>query len=116
MPVVAVYLGPSQTALAAGRCSTTAGSVEQRVTAFWQCVNSLISSDYLLAEDLGQWARNVIERTPNAGIRTQSFRDSTATMQLALDRGSAGVPSAPSKSTDIEARIAGFWQRVERLG
>src|SRR5437879_3524884 len=88
-------------ALAAGRCSSAAAGVEQRVAEFWQCVASFGPSDLLTAEDLGQWARNVIERAPGAGIRVVDFRASTAGMQHALESASAGVPPAPPKSADV---------------
>ncbi len=103
-------------ALAAGRCSSAAAGVEQRVAEFWQCVASFGPSDLLTAEDLGQWARNVIERAPGAGIRVVDFGGSTAEMQNALERASAGVPPAPPKSADVESRIALFWHKVNALG
>ena len=106
----------SNSALAAGRCSATAGGVEERIAAFWQCVGLLGPSDYLPAEDLGQWARNVTQRSPTAGIRTGDFRASTSVMQTAFDRASVGVPPAPPNSADVETRIALFWQRVNGLG
>jgi hypothetical protein len=106
----------NQPALAAGRCTTTTVAVEQRIAEFWQCVNSLGALDALTAEDLGQWARNVIERAPNAAIKVGDFRTSTASMQAAIDRASAGIAPLPPKTVDVEARIAAFWQRVNALG
>ena len=103
-------------ALAAGRCATSAGGVEQRIASFWQCVGSLGGSDTLLAEDLGGWAQNVIERDPAACIRVTDFKASTAAMQGALDVASAGVTALPPKTADVEDRIARFWQRVNALG
>lgn len=114
--VLSAISTPPQPALAAGRCASTVGGVEQRVADFWQCVGSLGASDLLTAEDLGQWARNVIERAPGAGIHVVDFRASTVGMQDALDRASAGVAPAPPKSADVESRIALFWQKVNALG
>ena len=104
-----------QPAYAAGRCVTSTGGVEQRIAAFWQCVDSLGPLDVLTAEDLGGWARNVIERAPNAVIKVADFRASTAAMQTAIDRASAGIAPLPSKTADVEARIAAFWARVNAL-
>lgn len=98
------------------RCATSTGAVEQRIAEFWGCVGLLGPLDVLAAEDLGQWARNVIERAPAAVIRVGAFRSSTAAMQNALDRASAGVAPLPPKTADVESRIAAFWQRVSTLG
>jgi hypothetical protein len=114
--ILSVIVAPTQPALAAGRCVAATGGVEQRIAAFWQCVGSLGAADLLTAEDLGQWAQNVIERAPGAAIRVVDFRGSTAGMQTAFDRASAGIAPAPPKSSDVEARIAAFWQRVNALG
>lgn len=103
-------------AFAAGRCATASGGVEQRIAAFWQCVGALGALDLLTAEDLGQWAQNVIERAPGAAIRVADFRASTAAMQTAIERASAGIAPLPPKTADVEARIAAFWQRVNALG
>jgi hypothetical protein len=113
--VVSIIASP-QPAFAAGRCTTSTVAVEQRIAEFWQCVNSLAALDVLTAEDLGQWARNVIERAPNAAIKVGDFRTSTAAMQTAIDRASAGIAPLPPKTSDVEARIAAFWQRVNALG
>lgn len=107
---------PAEPALAAGRCASATGNVELRIAAFWQCVGALGPLDALLAEDLGQWAQNVIERAPAAKIHVRDFRASTAGMQTAFDRASAGIAPLPPKSADVEARIAAFWQRVNALG
>lgn len=114
--MVSIFAAPAEPALAAGRCTTATGAVEQRIADFWQCVNSLATSDVLTAEDLGQWARNVIERAPNAAIRVGDFRTSTAGMQTALDLASAGIAPLPPKTSDVEARIGAFWQKVNALG
>jgi len=114
--VVVTMSASARPALAAGRCSTSAGSATDRIGAFWQCVNSLSSTDYLLAEDLGQWGRNVSELDPTACISVSDFKDATAGMQTALDAASAGIPSSPPKSPDVEGRISSFWQKVGALG
>ena len=44
------------------------------------------------------------------------FRSSAATMQGAMDSASVGIPPAPPKTADVEARIAAFWKRVDQLG
>lgn len=103
-------------AFAAARCATASGGVEQRIAAFWQCVGALGALDLLTAEDLGQWAQNVIERAPGAVIRVADFRASTAAMQTAIERASVGIAALPPKTSDVEARIAAFWQRVNALG
>lgn len=113
---VSVVAMPARPALAAGRCATATGPVEQRIAAFWQCVDALGALDQLTADDLGQWAQNVIERAPGAAIRVPDFRASTAAMQAAIDRASAGITPLPPKTSDVEARIAAFWQRVNALG
>jgi hypothetical protein len=114
--VLLVTTAPPEPASAAGRCSTSVGGVEQRIGAFWQCVGGLAASDYLLAEDVGAWAQNVIDRDRSACIGVADFRASTGNMQIAIERASVGVsPSAP-KASDIESRIAKFWQRVDSLG
>ena len=114
--IVFSVIAAPEPAFAAGRCTTTTTAVEQRIAEFWQCVGSLGPLDVLTAEDLGQWARNVIERAPTAAIRVRDFRASTAPMQTALDRASAGIAPLPPKTADVEARIALFWQRVNALG
>ena len=117
LAVVCVGFGASsQRAVADGRCSTSTGAVESRIAAFWQCASALGPQDQLTAEDLGQWARNVTERDSRAGIRVDDFRAATAAMQAALDRASVGIPSQPPKTTDVEQRIALFWQRASALG
>jgi hypothetical protein len=117
LAVVVLYFGASsQPALADGRCSTAVGLIEPRIAAFWQCANALGPSEQLTAEDLGQWAHNVTERDSGAAIRVDDFRVATATMQGALDRASAGIPSQPPKTPDVEQRIAQFWQRADTLG
>jgi hypothetical protein len=107
---------PSSAVLAAGRCATSTGSVSERVANFWQCVGALSDSDYLLSEDLGGWARNVIELDASACISVGGFRGLAGTMQSAMDRASAGIPPAPPKSADVETRIAAFWSKVDALG
>src|SRR2546427_7374345 len=52
------------TVLAGGRCASSTGGVEQRIASFWACVDGLGSADVLTADDVGGWARNVIERDP----------------------------------------------------
>jgi len=117
LALIAAFVGVwSQPALADGRCSTSVGTIEPRIAAFWQCANTLGPTDQLTAEDLGQWAHNVTERDSGAAIRVDDFRAATSTMQAALDRASAGVPSQPPKTPDVEQRIAQFWQRADALG
>ncbi len=98
-------------------CGNGSGAtVEDRIRSFWLCVDGLASADRLAAADLGQWARNVIERDPAAGLRVGDFRASTTTMQGAIDRASAGIPSLPPTASDVEQRIASFWARIDALG
>lgn len=106
--VLALIVLPRQPALA--------DDVEQRIAEFWKRVDALGPADHLGATDLGQWALNVSERDPGAGISVADFRASTAGMQSALDRASAGIPPGSPKSPDVEERIARFWQRVDTLG
>ena len=84
--------GPSQRAF----------DVEQRIADFWKRVGGMSDLEYLAAGDVGQWALNVIDRDPNAAIRTDAFRASTAQMQTAIDgaraalaRNPAAVPKPP---------------------
>lgn len=87
--------------------------VEQRIALFWRRVDALGPSDMLAATDIGQWAQNVIDRDPLAGISVADFRASTAAMQAAFDRVRSGPPV--SGTSDVEQRIALFWQRVGSL-
>lgn len=113
---VVFLVARAEPAHAAGRCSGAAGNVEQRIAAFWQCVSTLGPSDSLLAEDLGAWAQNIIDRDRTACIGGADFRASTREMQAALDSASVGIEPSPPKSPDVETRIAQFWQRVDALG
>ena len=116
LAVLLEIVAPGTSALADGRCSAPGGTVDERVASFWQCVNSLNGPDHLRAEDLGQWARNVIDVDPGACISVGDFQGSAAGMQGAIEVASAGIPPAPPKSADVEARIAAFWARVGALG
>lgn len=99
---------------AASRAS--ADDVEQRIAEFWRRIDALRPNDYVSAGDLGQWALNVTERDPGAAITVADFRASTTAMQAAFDRAGAGVPPGTPKSSDVEDRIARFWQKVDALG
>lgn len=90
--------------------------VEQRIADFWKRVDALGPSDLLTAADLGQWGRNVIDRDPDAAITVADFRASASVMQAAFDRAGAGIPPGTPKSTDVEDRIARFWQKLDALG
>lgn len=90
--------------------------VEHRIAQFWQRVDALGPVDLLTAADLGQWALNVIERDPGAGLTVADFRASTAAMQAAFDRAGMGIPPGLPKSPDVEERIARFWAKVGALG
>jgi hypothetical protein len=90
--------------------------VEHRIAQFWQRVDALGPGDLLTAADLGQWALNVIERDPGAGLTVADFRASTAAMQAAFDRAGVGIPPGVPKSADVEGRIGRFWAKVDALG
>lgn len=94
----------------------SADDVEHRIAQFWQRVDALAPSDLLTATDLGQWALNVIERDPGAGLTVADFRASTAAMQAAFDRAGAGILPGTPRSPDVEGRIAIFWAKVDALG
>ncbi|MBI2982912.1 MAG: hypothetical protein HYY42_01780, partial [Chloroflexi bacterium] len=102
--------------IAAPRHQASADDVEQRIAEFWKRVDALGPSDVLTAADLGQWALNVTERDPGAGITVADFRAATAAMQAAFDRAGIGVPPGTPKSADVEERIARFWQKLDALG
>src|SRR2546428_48419 len=93
-----------------------ADDVERRIAEFWKRVDAMGPSDLLTAGDLGGWALNVIERDPGAGITVADFRGQTAAMQEGFDRAGAGLPPGTPLSSDVEARIARFWQRMDALG
>lgn len=102
--------------MAAPRQQASADDVEQRIADFWKRVDALGPADVLSAADLGQWALNVTQRDPGAGITVADFRASTAAMQVAFDRAGVGVPPGAPKSPDVESRIALFWQKLDALG
>lgn len=87
-----------------GRVSVAGGSVEQRISDFWKRVDAMQPSDRLSAADLGQWALNVIERDPSAGITVAEFRVATAGMQAAMDRAGR-LPVAPPTPSPSPAAI-----------
>jgi hypothetical protein len=93
-----------------------ADDVERRIADFWKRVDAMGPSDLLTAGDLGGWALNVIERDPGAGITVADFRAQAAGMQDGFDRAGAGLPPGIPLSSDVEARIARFWQRIDALG
>lgn len=93
-------------------------TVEQRIADFWARVDALQPGDCVSATDLGQWALNVIARNPRARTTVVDFRGSTAAMQGAMDRaGLAPVASTPTPAptTNVEQRIADFWNRINAL-
>jgi hypothetical protein len=96
--------------------NAAADDVERRIAEFWKRVDAQGPSDLLTAADLGGWALNVIERDPGAGITVADFRAQAEGMQAGFDRAGTGIPPGAPLSSDVEGRIALFWQRVDALG
>lgn len=63
-----------------------ADDVETRIAAFWTRVNTLQPTDYLSANDVGQWALNLIGREPRARLTVADFRVVSGEIQAAMDR------------------------------
>ncbi len=78
--------GLSSAASTAAPAPTT--NVEQRIADFWTRIGALQPGGYVSAADIGQWALNVIDRSPRARMTVANFRASTAFMQGAMDRAS----------------------------
>ena len=64
--------------------------VEERIAAFWDMVDQLPPDGLLSAADLGQWARNLIERDASSKILVRDFRLCAAAMQRAIDYAGSG--------------------------
>lgn len=75
--------------LAATAIRPPAAGIEQRVADFWARVDALQPTAYLAAADLGNWAKNVIDRDSRARISVADFRTATAGMQAGIERAAS---------------------------
>lgn len=72
--------------------------VEHRIAAFWQRVNAMAATDHLTAQEIGQWAQNLIDRDRTTRLTVADFRAIAATMQAGFDRAAAR-PTATATPT-----------------